>query len=166
MANDCLFTLKVRGTNKRNLKAFLNAIKGNRNEHLSRIFDFSGGYDIHTNEEVDLIKEENAYTGEIWGSCAWSVWSCMFEGNGTYYSDFKDKDLKGRTTIDRLCKKYKVRCEIFSEEYGIGFQEHYLIDEDGCVLESECEDAYEVENEEGECEVKGGFGKNYLCFSF
>ena len=161
MANDCLFTLKVRGTNKNKINAFLRAV-GQSNyhyEHLSRIFEF-------TNEEVDLVKEDNAYVGECWGDCAWSVWSCMFEGDHTYYSDFKSNDNGKRTTIDRLCKKYNVRCEIFSEEYGVGFQEHYLIDEDGVVLVDECEEATEEEKEDGEWEVKGGFGNNYLCFSF
>lgn len=159
MANDCLFTLKVRGTNKTKVEAFLRAVRQDNYhyEHLSRIFEF------YTNE--GLVKEGNAYVGEYWGSCAWSVWSCMFEGNGTYYSDFKDKDSGKRTTIDRLCKKYGVRCEIFSEEYGIGFQEHYLIDELGCVVENECLEATEEENGD-EWVVKGGFGDDYLCFSF
>lgn len=159
MANDCLFTMRVRSRSVADLKEFLERVesKSYRKSWLSRIFDFY----------AEDTKIENGYfVCSAWGSCAWSVWSCMFEGESTYYSCANGENKKSkRTTINRLCKRFKVECEIFSEEYGVGFQEHYFINEKGEILINDCKDAFEKENNNEEYEIIGGFD-NYLEFSF
>lgn len=88
-------------------------------KHLFRVFSA----DIMDDETVNGVRDVI-----INGDCAWSVFSCMMEGDGTYYSSFKDTYVQFRgTTLVQLSKKYSVMIEVYGEESGCEFQEHYLI---------------------------------------
>ena len=81
--------------------------------HMFRIFEATPTFD---NEEKTFLT--------VRGYCAWSVYSCMMEGFGTYYNDcYKGTNA---TTIDRLAKDLNLYIEIISEEPGMCFMEHIV----------------------------------------
>ena len=124
--------------------------------HMFRVFE------TYVNRSKD---ELNA--SYISGYCAWSVYSCMFKGDYTYYNDFL-KDYGNRyigfmgTTLPDESRRLNLKIEVYSEEPGLAFMEHFLID-NGEILIEDCVDVeYEHildENgeETGEYEIIGGF---------
>lgn len=127
MPNYCGYDMKVIGV-KEKVEEFIKVLKAdysysNNNfsfdRHMFRVFD-AAVYD----EEIN----DDNYIAYINGNCAWSVATCMFE-NG-YYKDVKERfpDIFRGTTVVDESKKLQLKIEIFSEECGMCFQEHYLID--------------------------------------
>lgn len=116
MPNYCNFWMKACGEKKDCLK-LLEIMQRDYNctaddqPHLWRVF------------EAESTKETDNSI-EISGYCAWSVETCMFDGDGTYQSG--DTTGKG-TTIDKISKELNLDIEIFSEESGMEFAEHYII---------------------------------------
>lgn len=168
MPNYCDFEMKVNGT-KENLDKFYNYLKADyyynsdgslqsctADKHLFRIFEVYLGTE-------GIYKEDENHTCIILGQCAWSVYSCMFEGDSTYYShwDNKDKsDFRG-TTLPKISEELQLDIEVFSEEGGCGFMEHFLIRK-GVVEIEDCVDYHEEEDEEtGEYKPIGGLEWNY-----
>lgn len=139
MPNICSFSLKVKGK-KNNVDTFIKIMQCEydcqKNEfsygaHFSRIFD----------AYVESIVEVDGETyAVISGSCAWSVYSCMFSGTHTYYDDFCEEDNRV-THIEEITSLYDLVVEIYSEEPGCCFQEHYIVDA-GSILESETVNYY------------------------
>ena len=164
MANDCFYSLKAKG-NAKDLTRLLNIPRNEDREYaLSRIFS----------AELGKLKEDTIL---INGTVAWSVSSCMFDEEmfdeeisyiAQYGSKFRDSETLKRTTIDRLAKLLHIKVEIWSEEYEVGFQEHYIVNEYGEIELNESRKAYKEEvGEEGEDDyiVVGGF-KNIYNYSF
>jgi len=79
-----------------------------------------------------------------WGYCAWSVYSCMFEGVHTYYSDKKDYPVSLSLTLPNACKELNLKAEIYSSEPGMCFAEHYLISNEGEILKDECIEYFDL----------------------
>lgn len=127
MPNFCAYSMCVKGK-KENIEEFIKVIQANydynTNEfscdrHMFRVF---GAYDSEI-EELD----NNIYQVIINGDCAWSVASCMFEDG--YYKDVKERypdNFKG-TTLQLESARLNLDIEVFSEESGCCFQEHYII---------------------------------------
>ena len=109
--------------------------------HFFRVFE------AYYNGIEDL--GDDLYQVIINGDCAWSVGCCMFRGG--YYDDFKKRfpnEFRG-TTIQIESKRLNLSVEVFSEECGMCFQEHYIVI-DGDIIETECEDWYEYDISEYE----------------
>lgn len=134
MANDCLYEMKIKGS-KSAIKRVVDCLKADYNyyegkpthKHFFRIFDY---YD-----EDDLQKnDDGTYTKYLWGYCAWSVKSCMLEGG--YYSGCKTahEDIFMGTTLEEQSKDCEI--EVFSEEPGCCFSEHYLYKNGKCLIDS------------------------------
>lgn len=140
-------------------------------------------WDVYPNLE-DAIHEEwypDGYFMEVAGYCAWSVYTCMFDGPHTYYAD-RPEGSKG-THLLEMSKRLSVDIEIFSEESGVGFAEHYLIKSGELIIseetnfeeypayefntKEECEEAYDIKISDDEWNnaddyiVRGGFDKEY-----
>lgn len=123
--------------------------------HMFRVFE------AYVDRSVD---EPNA--SYISGYCAWSVYSCMFGTSHTYYDDFITEKYGNKyigfmgTTLPDESRKLNLKIEVYSEEPGCGFMEHYLID-NGEILIEDCVDYQEVLDEEGietgEYKIIGGF---------
>lgn len=124
MANICTGEMIVRGSERR-LKEVDDVLMRRTDKHLARSEFFPGS------EERGLRR----YRFE----CAWSVYSCMCAGNHTYYGAGEDKTL---TTLEEISRDTMTYIEVFSEEVGIGFTEHYIFDK-GCEILAECEDMEE-----------------------
>ena len=140
MANNCVFSMRIVG-NKVSVDEFIKVVKsdyhysdegvyrGSFDRHLSRIFN---------REVISYIAEASGQCiAEISGDCAWSVYSCMTEGG--YYSRRFLKDYSDRshaTTLKLESGKLGLEIEVFSEELGLGFREHFLFDNGETIIDA------------------------------
>ena len=129
----------------------------------------------------DITKEGDYYVANLTGDVAWSCtkwfeteekpeelivlkyedgWKCTRPVFGTAHY----------ITLDLLCKKLEIGLELYSEESGCCFQEHYHVDANGNILIKDCvewtEDWWDEENdcERDEPVYTGGFD-DYCCFA-
>lgn len=130
MPNLCNYQMKVVGK-KENVEEFIKIMQAN---YDYRAMEFS--HDKHMGGRVfeayvDEFKEvdNNKFAAIICGDCAWSVSSCMFGGEWSYYNGFKNdyQDKCRSTTVPIESKELDLNIEIFSEESGCCFMEHYLV---------------------------------------
>lgn len=169
MPNICNCTMYVIGTSE-NVAELVKRLKAGYNygdenfeftsKHFFRIFD------------VYSIDEYENYAGNVLYAisfeCAWSVYSCMFEGHATYYSDLGKRysDRFHGTNICETCKELQLQVEIWSEEPGMSFEEHYVIDTSGNIVIDECisVEYYDVGYESYEDYLKDneGLDKKYI----
>ena len=105
-------------------------------KHFSRVFE------VFPCEEDD----ERTYVS---GDCAWSVKSCMLTGPFTYYDKFKDAINSKCTNMLEATKELDLVVEIYSQEPGCCFMEHYIINK-GELQVDECVEWNELYDEEGE----------------
>ena len=142
MPNYCYYQMCVRGK-KENVERFIKVIQADYNyssmefsydRHMFRVFE--ADYD-----ELEKVGK-NDYRVIISGDCAWSVSSCMLnEHHSSYYNRMKEEypnDFRG-TTLPKESRRLHLAIEVYSEECGMCFQEHYLFD-DGKTIISECVD--------------------------
>ena len=144
MANDCEYWLRIRGK-KQNVSDFLHILNGEGplvetmdtvwsgkdNKWIERKIlmpDWSGRADIGEMEfvEADVKKadQDKIVTVEASGVCAWSVQSSLREGHHSIDALFEEFDISDM--------------EIWSDEPGIGFREHYYYKQgEGLVVEDE-----------------------------
>lgn len=99
--------------------------------HLFRVFDANANWYDDDNEVAIL------------DYCAWSVSSCMLEGEYSYYNDWKNeippKKFNG-TTLNAFCKEHpNIEIEIISDKTGCAFTEHYYF-KDGNLEIDECDE--------------------------
>lgn len=114
-------------------------------KHFFRVFEAE--HDKDSDEE----REDGMVAAYVQGYCAWSVHSCMFSGPHTYYTDWnqcKCDDFRG-THMQQATKDLGLVVEIFSEESGCCFMEHFVVDK-GEIIENECVDWEELYDEDGE----------------
>ena len=138
MANICKFKMIVSGNPGATDMFYQILLNTNyyKETHLFRISDAK----IINVEYFDEIKEFDK-TLYIEGACAWSVFSCMFPGNGTYYKDWidanKDKPeiAKLGTNLLELSKDLNLHISVFGEESGIGLCELYGIVNGECIYD-------------------------------
>lgn len=137
MANDCYYEMKIKGSENSILRVLAclttgyayNEHKKPLHKHFFRIFD----------ADTDGKMEDNGdgtFTAFIYGYCAWSVWSCMCSGNSTYYDSVKRSypNIFMGTTLLEQSKDCEI--EVFSEEEGMGFSEHYIFKNGECLCET------------------------------
>ena len=129
MANNCWYDLSVKGTEE-NVKAFIRAMKW-QDEYadcgVGRVF------------ECDIIDEfawRGEYYAKISGDCAWSVKSAMCQA----YNE---------NNLEAISQRLNLTIEVFSEEPGIGFMEHFAV-ENGSIMVDDCFDYYECDIDEFE----------------
>lgn len=129
MANVCSYVMKVVGEPKdiREFHKILNEEKNN-NPHF---YTYTYGGTSNLDE-----KEVESGSAIIWGQCKWSVYSSMMIGEYTNHS----KDLKMNpdtlgTNLEEISGKLNLLIEVYSEEYGMCFEEHYLFDNGFMLLE-------------------------------
>ena len=174
MANICSFSMFVRGEVE-NIKSFYNAMCQNGNIYMGR------------GAEAEINIDEEDKSAHIDGWCKWSVQSAMVDNaismrsnpNMWYWGEGVDATKLEFITLFEACEKWNIDMEVYSEECGCCFQEHYVVVNgdlicDECVEWNEyCLDDYsskedaeddwgiEITDEEwnsGECYIsRGGF---------
>lgn len=150
MANICSFSMRVRGTHE-NIESFYKALNQEGTIWMGR------------GAEAD-IEYEDEDIASIDGWCKWSVYSALIanaismrEKPELWLID-SDKN-REYITLEEACKKWNIDMEVYSEEYGCCFQEHYLI-EKGDVIINDCVEACEYDlyeydtKEEAEAELE------------
>lgn len=122
MANNCYFRMKVVGMP----------------EHIKELIDMLTKKDKYQDTGLGGIYFCEIYEGsadegavELWGECAWSVATAMI--------DYGTLDV---ITLPAATEKFGLTVEVYSEELGMGFQEHYLV-ENGKIIIEECVDCEE-----------------------
>jgi hypothetical protein len=144
MPNYCNYSMCVVGKQRKNVEEFIKVINADYNygtmefsydRHMFRVFEAT----------ADEIEDRGDGTFEVIinGYCAWSVASCMLEHG--YYRDVKrdyPDNFRG-TTLPLESKRLGLDIEVFSEESGMCFQEHYIIS-NGELEVDETEDWEEI----------------------
>lgn len=135
MANNCWYDLSVKGT-EADVKEFIRAMKWEgeyAEQGVGRVFDF-------------YISDEFEWSGLYYckadGDCAWSVKSAMC-------------NISNPNNLEELSKRLNLTIEIFSSEPGIGFKEHFVV-ENGTVMCDDCFDYYECDIDEFEEMMQNG----------
>ena len=133
MANNCDFTMMVRGKPE-NVGTFYRYLTDYKNspKNFARIFS----------AEIDSesVSDSGIKTMQVSGDCAWSVYSCMCEGEHTYYSE----DQSGKLTCLReATKELNLEVEIRSTEPGFNFWEHFWYKDGECLCD-DCGDLPET----------------------
>lgn len=141
MANLCSFLMKVRG-DKEDIIQFHKALNQEGKIWMGR------------GAETDLTFEEDG-AAFMQGCCKWSVISALVDNaismrtgpNKWAFSD-EDKDLEFITLFE-ACKKWNLIMEVYSEECGNEFQEHFICDK-GEIICDECVEWHEYDLDEYE----------------
>ena len=116
--------------------------------------------------DVEINYDDDDGTAHIDGWCKWSVASAMVdnaismrvEPNIWYWGEGKTSEGLEFITLFEACEKWKLDMEVYSEESGCCFQEHYvfvageLICEECVEWNEYCLDDYETK-EEAEAEL-------------
>lgn len=146
MANCCYYDVRVFGfKNEEDKTAFLRVFDNNyHNPNFSNVTEvyatktncldnrqpYMALYDAYIEEHEDGVVQ-------ITGDCKWSVATSMLGNCPSYYWDcHRDGAKHPYTCLEELSKKYGVIIEVFSEEGGMGFKEHYVVKEGKVVYES------------------------------
>ena len=142
MPNLCSYEIRVIGSKESRDKfadyMWANYIAGNRETEPKKYFSRIAIDYVDRQPYVSNYGEEgDCYTGD----CAWSIKSCMFNGEHTYFGKGENPNL---VCIENVTKDLGLRTEIWSEEPGMEFCEHYYID-NGNVIVEECLDLKEEE---------------------
>jgi hypothetical protein len=163
MANICSFSMMIRGK-KENIETFKNMMSQVGTVYMGRGAEISF-------EDIEEINElsDNDYRCQLDGITKWSIISSLVDNAISMRNDI-DKWLFGKNvdktklsfvTLFEACKQLNLDMECFSEESGIGFQEHYLF-VDGELLKDECVDYFEEYDEDAdEYVTEGGFEWNF-----
>lgn len=138
MPNYSYGNIMVRGY-KNNVDEFVKIMQAN---YDYRTMEFSHKPHMYRIFECDCYKEEiegGIKTAYLTTEQAWSAYVCMFDGLLTYYDDNKNRH-QFATCVENEAKRLSLDVEIFAEEEGIGFQEHYIVDRFGNIEVDERED--------------------------
>jgi len=137
MPNYCDYEMKIKGSKSaitrvvRCLEADYNYSEGKpEHKHFFRVFE------ANYNEDEMEDNGNGTFTLLVYGYCAWSVWSCMCSGNHTYYSDLKESHPDIFMGTDLYEQSEDCEIEVFSEEGGMGFSEHYLFKNGKCLIDN------------------------------
>ena len=153
MPNICNFMLKAKSDELENIKRFISVLSHDVDKEKEEAEEDNclAGYRFSRVWIDDCgwieVDEENKSV-EVYGECAWSVYSCMFEGEYTYYNQWKQYEEEKVTSILIVSKLLNLTVEIFSEETGMCFEEHFIV-ENGEILVDECLELI-IDEEEGD----------------
>lgn len=155
MANLCHFCMRVRG-NKENIQSFYDALTQKHKVYMGRGAD--ADICFH-NDNLATIK----------GNCKWSIHSALIgraidmrqNPDGYRWHDVNPSGLIFLTLIE-ACQIYNITAEVFSEETGVGFQEHYFIKSNGEYTD-ECVDycEYWLDEFDSKEEAEKEFGETF-----
>jgi len=134
MPNYCNYEMQIVGS-KRAIERVVACLRAD--------YDYNKGKPTHKHffrvfeAYCDEVRKEgkNRYRAFIFGYCAWSVYSCMCKGEDTYYNDVKKshRDIFMGTNLYEQSKNCEI--EVFSEEEGFEFSEHYLLKNGKCLVD-------------------------------
>lgn len=134
MANTCDFLMKVRG-NRDDIEQFYKALNQNGKIWVGR------------GAETDINFREDGAAFML-GLCKWSVLSSLVDNailmrtEPDKWFHKPDEEEHEYITLWEACKKWNLIMEVYSEESGCEFQEHFICDK-GDVICNECVEWHE-----------------------
>lgn len=147
MANKCNYNCRIVGKTRESVQQIINAMRQK---------DFKNGYYLcrifSADQDNDIIEKDWLFYAEIHGDCAWSVSDCMidddyFKWRGANIGEPKFCVFRNwreeicynniAMTMPMLCKALNCGVEIWSDECGLEFQEHYIINHEGELVEAD-----------------------------
>lgn len=153
MANICSVRMRIAAKNADSIQKFIEDV---RNQDQFRVYD-----GIFTKEEefdAGLVLDiDGAKAYDVEFTCKWSF-ATSFEEDGVNRMLGKNEPAFPKYFHD-FCKDHGVGVEVYTEEPGVGFEEHYVIAPSGEIVEDKCVNMTEEYIEEDDAWVKeGGFG--------
>ena len=143
MANWCRFKMTLKSNKKQNIKNSLRHIQKEGQDYENYKFLVLPRL---TYDRISKIYEKDNYFYVILnGECAWSCKVCMLSGTSINYNKLM-KNLphlyatgsgEHIISIEEICAIYNTEVEVISSEMGIGFTEHYYINNKGKIIVSE-----------------------------
>lgn len=131
MPNFANYQAQIKGAKENVLKVF-DAFKQEKYEdgpHMYRIFEANA-------DDEPVQVDDGEFILGISGYCAWSIHSCMFP-DSLYFTKGTSPNA---VDILTLSEQHQVQVEMYSEEPGVGFQEHYYINRGELVIDDIAED--------------------------
>ena len=153
MANICSVRMRIAAKDAESIRKFIEDV---RDHGEFRVYDgiFTKEEDFDPGLVLD-IGDAKAY--DVGFSCAWSFIS-SFEEDGVNRMFGKDEPSFVKY-FHEFCEDHGVVVEAYSEEPGVGFEEHYVIAPSGEIVVSDCVDMHEDYDEANdEWSKVGGFG--------
>ena len=152
MANICSIRMRIAAKDAESIRKFIEDVRDN-GEFLA----YDGIFTKEEEFDPGLILEiDGCVAYDVGFGCKWSFVT-SFEEDGVNAMFGKDPEFSKH--LHDFCADHGVGVEIYSEEPGVGFEEHYIIAPSGRIAESECVDMVERYVEEDDEWVKeGGFG--------
>lgn len=141
MPNICFFSMKVKGTQSSCYEWLKRMESYDEPNHFFRIFEHDVIEENGNNENFYMI---------IKGECAWSLESCC---RASGYSN-------GTDLFEVNSRELNVIMEVYSEECGMGFQEHYIYN-NGELKCDECVDYEEYWWDDNEFPSFNDFKQEY-----
>lgn len=155
MANICSFSMIVRGK-KENIEEFKNMMQQIGTVYIGR------GAEIDFEDMEELSDSECRC--QLDGQTKWSIQSSLIDNAISMRTDINrwsfgdiDKTKLSFVTLIEACEQLNLDMECYSEESGIGFQEHYMF-VNGELIADECIDYSEEYDEDADEWIhEGGF---------
>lgn len=156
MANCCAFDMRVVGKSKEAVMR-MGKILGYEDKEffLYRVMDMTQ----HEKPEKDGAYWRLDFFGDVaWGADPW-------------INDHTDPENKIKTgahysNLPEICKALGIGVEVWAQEFGNAFQEHFIVNPCGTISVNESYSDLEVEDDdEGNQKLVGGFDDNFLIWS-
>ena len=143
MPNYCNYEMKVVCDKKENIEEFLKVMNADY-DYYNNTFSYDRHmFRVFEAENTDITQRmDGKFESYISGYCAWSVRSTMLNVDCSYYRSNINENpekYKRATTLELESKNLGLEIEVYSEEEGCCFQEHFLI-KDGEIIENKCVD--------------------------
>lgn len=152
----CDFRMRVKGASS-DIENFYNSLT-----QKGRVFMGRGA-------EADIHYDEENEAAEITGWCKWSIRSALIDNAVSMREEPEkwcfpgmDQTALEFITLMEACERWNLDAEVYSEECGFCFQEHYLIRKGNCEIDEEedweeyCLDEFDTK-EEAEEELELSF---------
>lgn len=155
MANICDIRMRIAAKDPETISEFIKDVHDNSS---FRVYSgvFSNSLDEEDFDSGAVLNIDGVCAYDTNFSVAWSFISA-FEDDGVRRAN-GEKPAYDKF-FHEFCGKHGVGIEAYSEESGIGFEEHYIISPTGQIVEQECVDMHEDYDEERDEWTKvGGFG--------
>lgn len=162
MANICSFEMKISGRDEGSVRKLVDYLKADYwytdkdlppkledaypvcyKNGRKKLYMSKGGtkhfFRIENVDAMPIFKEGDGFATYAYGCCAHSVWTCMFSGEFTYFSDIAKNVLMKQhaTNMEEATRELGLKVQIYSSEPGLCFEEHYIVDNGEIVVNEE-----------------------------
>lgn len=156
MANCCCFDMRVVGKSKEAVMRMRKILGLEDDEFfLYRVMDMT--------QHKKPVKDGEYFRIDYFGDVAWAADRWWIDDPNP---DDKTEDGAHYSTLPEICKALGIGVEVWAQEFGMGIQEHCIVNPCGTISVNERYTGLEVEDEEDDTQkLVGGFGDDFLVWS-